>query len=72
MTLPGVGTIPSTGLNDAAVFDAEQFAAYRNTVQTAKLLLLDGNGLNAALGDILAARGDVKGSISTYGRPTPT
>jgi hypothetical protein len=67
VTLPGVGTIPSTGLNDAAVFDPEQFAAYRNTVQTAKLLLLDGNGLNAALGDILAARGDVKGPISTYG-----
>ena len=66
VTLPGVGTIPSTGLNDAAVFDAEQFAAYRNTVQTAKLLLLDGDGLNDALGDILGRAGDIKGSVSTY------
>ena len=54
--LPGVGTVPSTGLKDDAVFDAEEFAAYRNAVQTAKLLLLDGDGLNAALGDILTAR----------------
>ncbi len=70
VTLPGgVGTIPSTGLKDSAVFDPEQFAAYRNAVQTAKLLLLDGDGLNDALGDILAARGDIKsaGSVSTYG-----
>lgn len=66
VTLPGVGTIPSTGLKDDAVFDQENFAAYRNTVQNAKLLLLDGDGLNAALGDILAARGDVKGGVSTY------
>ncbi|MBE2316164.1 hypothetical protein DVA67_009270 [Solirubrobacter sp. CPCC 204708] len=64
--LPGVGTVPSTGLKDSAVFDAGQFAAYRNAVQTAKLLLLDGNGLNAALGDILKARGDIKGGVATY------
>ncbi len=64
--LPGVGTVPSTGLKDSAVFDAEQFAAYRNAVQTAKLLLLDGNGLNAALGDILKAKGTIKGGVATY------
>ena len=64
--LPGVGTVPSTGLKDSAVFDAEEFAAYRNAVQTAKLLLLDGNGLNAALGDILKAKGTIKGGVATY------
>ena len=64
--LPGVGTVPSTGLKDSAVFDAEQFAAYRNAVQTAKLLLLDGDGLNAALGDILKAKGTIKGGVATY------
>ena len=69
VTLPGVGTIASTGLNDTAEFDPEQFAAYRNAVQTAKLLLLDGTELNDALGDILAADGSIKGagSVSTYG-----
>ena len=65
--LPGVGTVPSTGLKDSAVFNAEEFAAYRNAVQTAKLLLLDGNGLNAALGDILKA----KGTSRAASRPTP-
>lgn len=64
--LPGVGTVPSTGLKDDVTFDVEHFAAYRNAVQTAKLLLLDGTGLNAALGDILKARGDIKGGVSTY------
>ena len=64
--LPGFGTLPSTGLKDDAEFDPENFAAYRNTVQTAKLLLLDGAALNDALGDILEARGDVKGGVSTY------
>jgi hypothetical protein len=66
VTLPGGGTVQSTGLKDDAVFDPEQFAAYRNAVQTAKLLLLDADGLNAALGDILAGRGDIKGGVSTY------
>ena len=71
VTLPGVGTIPSTGLNDTAEFDTEQFAAYRNAVQTAKLLLLDGDGLNDGSATSCPRAGDIKGGVSTYGRRGP-
>ncbi|HEX6024997.1 MAG TPA: zinc dependent phospholipase C family protein, partial [Solirubrobacter sp.] len=64
VTVPGSGQVQSTGLKDDVVFDQENFAAYRNAVQTAKLLLLDADGLNAALTDILAD--DIKVGVSTY------
>ncbi|TNM39719.1 hypothetical protein FHP29_12705 [Nocardioides albidus] len=40
---------PSGALTDTAAFDEDRFAAYQNTVTTAKLLLLDGPTLNAVL-----------------------
>ena len=43
---------PGGGLGDDVQFDPTQFAAYRNTVTTAKLLLLDGPVLDQALSDL--------------------
>ena len=62
-------TCPAPGSRTTRCSTRDQFAAYRNTVQTAKLLLLDGNGLNAALGDILVAAGVDQGRRAS--RRTP-
>jgi len=48
-------------LEDGVKFDLEKFAPLRNTVTTAKLLLLDGDGMDRVLTDILGRQ------ISTYG-----
>lgn len=40
------------GLSDDAQFDPTQFAAFRNTVTTAKLLLLDGTQMDHVLSDL--------------------
>ena len=47
-------------LDDAAQFVVEEFAPLENTITTAKLLLLDGDGLNAVLSDLLGR------DIATY------
>ena len=55
--VPGLGNVPSTGLSDDAVFDETNFAAFANTVQQAKLLLLRGPGMNAVLEHELVTAG---------------
>jgi len=59
--------VQSTRLTDDAVF-GEGFAAFNNTVTMAKLLLLDAEELNQALGDSLVAQGMVHdaASVMTY------
>jgi hypothetical protein len=58
-------------LGDDAKFDPEEFAPIKNTVTTAKLLLLNGSELNRSLGDLLAKEGVVKSAsfVSTYSDP---
>jgi hypothetical protein len=59
----------STELSDATEFSPTDFAAIRDTITMAKLLLLSPGELNHALGDSLADQGIIKsaGSIQTYG-----
>lgn len=66
--IPGVGWVSSTGLADDAVWSATEFEPYVNTVQQAKLLLLDAGGLNDVIKQELVAGGIVKptAAISTY------
>ena len=66
-----VGTTISTDcspLEDDAEYDPNEFAAIKNTVTQAKLLLLDGTRLDQALGDILADGGVIKSPslVHTY------
>jgi hypothetical protein len=73
--VPGLGNVPSTGLGDDATFDEDDFAAFANTVQQAKLLLLRGDGLNAVLKHELVSAGVIKSTatVSTYADgATPT
>lgn len=61
------------GLADDVSFDPRQFAAYRNTVTTAKLVLLDGNQLDAVLSDLTGydyhLYGPVNGNFMTTTLP---
>jgi hypothetical protein len=59
--ITGAPRLPSGRLDDTVAFNPDQFAAYKNTVTTAKLLLLPGPELNQALTD-LSGR-----PINTYG-----
>src|SRR5690606_26340356 len=63
-----LGDVQSTRLADNAQFTTA-FAAYNNTVTTAKLLLLDSTELNRALGDSLVAQGMVHNATSVVTYP---
>ncbi len=58
----------SSHLADDVEFDPNTFAAVKNTITTAKLLLLAPDQLNLALHDMLVASGDIKASapVNTY------
>jgi hypothetical protein len=64
---PGL-PVDCSPLRDDAKFDPEEFAPLKNTVTTAKLLLLNGTELNRALGALLAGEGVTKSGsvVSTY------
>ena len=72
VTIPGLGTLPSSGLADTAEWDPDHFAAAMNTVRQSKLVLMDGPGLNSMLKDVLVSSGRIKSSavISTYPAPS--
>lgn len=57
-----------TALSDTAKFDANNFGAVKDTVMMAKLLLLDGAGLDHVLGDALHDQGVTisANSVKTY------
>jgi len=67
---PGL-PVDCSPLADDAKFDPEEFAALKNTLTTARLLLLNGSEMNRALGDLLAEKGMVKSAslVSTYRDP---
>jgi hypothetical protein len=67
---PGL-PIDCAPLSDDAKFDPEEFAALKNTVTTAKLLLLNGTELNRALGELLAGEAVTKSAsvVSNYNDP---
>jgi hypothetical protein len=67
---PGL-PVDCSPLRDDAKFNLEEFAALKNSVTTAKLLLLNGSELNHVLGDLLATEGVVKSAslVSTYSDP---
>lgn len=50
----------STRLADDSLFDPEKFAPFKNSVVTAKLLLLDSKGLNSVLNDALSDSREVR------------
>lgn len=58
----------SSGLADEIEFDPNEFAVVKNTITTAKLLLLAPSDLNNALRDMLVASGDIKAgtAVNTY------
>ena len=58
----------SSQLADDVEFDPNTFAAVKNTITTAKLLLLAPDQLNLALHDMLVASGDIKAGapVNTY------
>ena len=58
----------SSHLADDVEFDPNTFAAVKNTITTAKLLLLAPDQLNLALHDMLVASGDIKAGapVNTY------
>jgi len=62
------GLDPSTELRDDVKFDPNTFAAVKNTITMAKLLLLDSGELNRALTDILRDQGYIKqtAQVNTY------
>lgn len=62
------GLPASTRLADGVSIDPMNVAPIRNTITTARLLLLDGAELNRALGSILVAQGVIKSadSVKTY------
>lgn len=62
--------VESTRLNDDAVFTETGFAAFKNGVTTAKLLLLNGPTLNQALGNNLVGQGMLKSAASVATYPT--
>lgn len=64
---PGL-PVDCSPLGDDAKFDPEEFAALKNTVTTAKLLLLNGNELNRSLGDLLTKEGVIKSAsaVASY------
>jgi hypothetical protein len=55
-------------LSDTAEIQRPMFAAYENTIMMSQLLLLDGDGLNSLLGDVLFAAGWINdaGEVQTY------
>ena len=69
LTINGV-PVPKdcTPLSDSAKFDANNYAAVKDTVVMAKLLLLDGPGLDRVLGDALVDQGVINNanSVKTY------
>ena len=64
------GLVESTRLTDDAVFSETGFAAFKNSVTTAKLLLLNGSTLNQALGNSLVSQGILKSAASVKTYPT--
>lgn len=62
---PGVS---SSRLSDDAVFAVDGFAPAKNTITTAKLLLLGGPELNRAMGDVLVAEERIQSAnlVQTY------
>jgi hypothetical protein len=59
--ITGAPRLPSGRLADTVSFPPEAFAAYKNTVATAKLLLLRGPQMDEVLGDLSGRRIDVYG-----------
>lgn len=64
-----LGQVESTRLTDDAVFNETTFAAFGNSVTTAKLLLLDSTELNRAMGDSLVAQGLINNAASVVTYP---
>ncbi|HSH80291.1 MAG TPA: hypothetical protein VLA19_17330 [Herpetosiphonaceae bacterium] len=60
--------VQSSRLKDSAQFTDDNFAPLKNTVTTAKLLLLSGTTLNQVLGDLLVNQGRIgaAASVGTY------